>query len=98
MTRAEAKSFRNKIDGVLTKVTTDAGALEYAELYPLWSGYADYAVGSIVRRPSGLYKCYNAITANPTWLTENTAPHWEHNTVGEDGTIEKPIPDAAGMR
>ena len=35
MTRAEAKSFRNKIDGVLTKVTTDAEALEYAELYPL---------------------------------------------------------------
>lgn len=45
MTRAEAKAYRNKIDGVLTKVTTDAEALKYAELYPLWSGYADYAVG-----------------------------------------------------
>lgn len=38
MTRAEAKAYRNKIDGVLTKVTTDAEALEYAELYPLWRG------------------------------------------------------------
>lgn len=45
MTRAEAKAYRDKIDGVLTKVTTDAEALEYAELYPLWSGYVDYAVG-----------------------------------------------------
>ena len=34
MTRAEAKAYRNKIDGVLKKVTTDAEALEYAEIYP----------------------------------------------------------------
>ena len=33
MTRAEAKAYRNKIDGVLTKVTTDAEALEYAESF-----------------------------------------------------------------
>ena len=58
----------------------------------------DYSVGSIVRRPSGLYKCYNAITANPTWLPENTAAHWEPITVGEDGTIDNPITAAAGMR
>ena len=38
MTRAEAKAFRNKIDGVLTKITTDAESLKYAELYPRWSG------------------------------------------------------------
>ena len=98
MTRAEARAYRNKIDGVLTKVTTDAEALEYAELYPLWSGYADYTVGSIVRRPSGLYKCYNAISANPTWLPENTPAHWEPITVGEDGTLDNPITAAAGMR
>lgn len=49
-------------------------------------------------RPSGLYKCYNAITANPTWLPENTAAHWEPITVGEDGTIDNPITAAAGMR
>lgn len=98
MTRAEAKAYRNKIDGVLTKVTTDAEALQYAELYPLWSGYVDYAVGSIVRRPSGLYKCYNAITANPTWLPENTAAHWEPITVGEDGTLNNPITAEVGMR
>ena len=32
MTRGQATAYRNKIDGVLTKVTTDAEALEYAEL------------------------------------------------------------------
>jgi len=98
MTRAEAKAYRGKIDGVLTKVTTDAEALEYAELYPLWSGYVDYVVGSIVRRPSGLYKCYNAISANPTWLPEDTAAHWERVTANEDGTIDNPITAAEGMR
>ena len=98
MTRSEAKAYRSKIDGILKKVTTNAEVLEYADLYPFWSGYVDYAVGSIVRRPSGLYRCYNAITANPTWLPENTAAHWEPITVGEDGTIDNPITAAAGMR
>ena len=42
MTRAEANAYRNKIDGVLKKVTTDAEALEYAELYPLWSWFSSY--------------------------------------------------------
>lgn len=98
MTRAEAKAYRAKIDGVLAKVTTDAEALEYAELYPLWSGYVDYVVGSIVRRPSGLYRCYNAISANPTWLPELVPAYWEHITVDEDGTLENPITAAAGMR
>lgn len=77
---------------------TRAEALEYAELYQLWSGYVDYAVGSIVRRPSGLYRCYNAITANPTRLPENTEAHWESITVGKDGTIDNPITADAGMR
>ena len=49
-------------------------------------------------RFGGLYRCYNAITANPTWLPENTAAHWEPITVGEDGTINNPITAAVGMR
>ena len=98
MTRAEAKAYRNKIDGVLTKVTTDAEALEYAELYPLWSGYVDYSVGDRVRDGGKLYRCYNAISANPTWRPSVTPAHWERVTVGEDGTIDNPITAAAGMR
>ena len=33
MTRAEAKAYRNKIDGVLTKVTTDAEALKLSLIH-----------------------------------------------------------------
>ena len=98
MTRAEAKAYRDKIDGVLTKITTDAEALKYAELYPLWSGGKDYAVGDKVRDGGNLYRCYNAISANPTWRPSVTPAHWEPITVGEDGTIDNPITAAAGMR
>lgn len=98
MTRAEAKAYRGKIDGVLTKVTTDAEALEYAELYPLWSGEKDYSIGDRVRDGDNLYRCYNAISANPTWRPSVTPAHWEPITDGEDGTIDNPITAAAGMR
>ena len=98
MTRAEAKAYRDKIDGVLTKVTTDAEALKYAELYPLWSGERDYSIGDRVRDGGNLYRCYNAISANPTWRPSVTPAHWEPITVGEDGTIDNPITAAAGMR
>ena len=98
MTRAEAKAYRNKIDNVLTKITTDAESLKYAELYPLWSGEKDYSVGAKVRDGGNLYRCYNAISANPTWRPSMTPAHWEPITVGEDGTIDNPITAAAGMR
>ena len=98
MTRAEAKAYRNKIDNVLTKITTDAESLKYAELYPLWSGEKDYSVGAKVRDYGNLYRCYNAISANPTWRPSVTPAHWEPITVGEDGTIDNPITAAAGMR
>ena len=98
MTRAEAKAYRNKIDNVLTKITTDAESLKYAELYPLWSGEKDYSVGAKVRDGENLYRCYNAISANPTWRPSVTPAHWEPITVGEDGTIDNPITAAAGMR
>ena len=98
MTRAEAKAYRNKIDNVLTKITTDAESLKYAELYPLWSGEKDYSVGAKVRDGENLYRCYNAISANPTWRPSVTPAHWERVTVGEDGTIDNPITAAAGMR
>ena len=98
MTRAEAKAFRNKIDGVLTKITTDAESLKYAELYPLWSGEKDYSVGAKVREDGRLSRCCDGIAANPTWRPSVTPAHWEPITVGEDGTIDNPITAAAGMR
>lgn len=97
MTRAEAKIYRSKIDGVLTKLT-DEEALKNVMLYQAWSGYVDYVKGSIVRRGENLYRCYNPIAANTTWLPEVTPAHWEKITVGEDGTIDNPITAAMNMR
>ena len=97
MTRAQAQSFRAKITVAAAKLT-DKEPLDSIELFEPWSGYRNYVVGDRVRDGENLYRCYNAISANPTWLPENTAAHWEPITVGEDGTIDNPITAAAGMR
>lgn len=51
-----------------------------------------------MRDGGNLYRCYNAISANPTWRPGTTPAHWERVTVGEDGTIENPITATEGMR
>ncbi len=97
MTRTQAKAYRAKLDGVLTKLT-DAEALESVMLYKAWSGDMDYARDAIVRRGADLYRCYNPLSANPTWFPENTPAHREKITVGEDGTLDNPITAAVNMR
>jgi hypothetical protein len=97
MTRAQAQSFRAKITGAVAKLT-DKEALDSIELFEPWSGYRNYVVGDRVRDGENLYRCYNAISANPTWRPSVTPAHWERVTVGEDGTIDNPITAAAGMR
>ena len=97
MTRTQAKRFREMITKAAAKLT-NAEALTSISLFEPWSGEKDYSIGDRVRDGGKLYRCYNAITANPTWLPENTAAHWERITVGEDGTINNPITAAAGMR
>lgn len=97
MTRAQAQSFRAKITGAAAKLT-DKEALESIELFESWSGYRNYVVGDRVRDGENLYRCYNAISADPTWRPSVTPAHWERVTVGEDGTIDNPITAAAGMR
>ena len=97
MTRAQAQSFRAKITGAAAKLT-DKEALDSIELFESWSGYRNYVVGDRVRDGENLYRCYNAISANPTWRPSVTPAHWEKVTVGEDGTVSNPITAAAGMR
>ena len=97
MTRAQAQSFRAKITGAVAKLT-DKEALDSIELFEPWSGYRNYVVGDRVRDGENLYRCYNAISANPTWRPSVTPAHWEKVTVGEDGTVSNPITAAAGMR
>lgn len=97
MTRTQAEQFRTKIEAAAGNLS-DSDALNSIELFPAWSGFKDYAQGERCRYQGKLYRCYNPITANPTWTPDVTPAHWEEVTVGEDGTIDNPITAAAGMR
>jgi hypothetical protein len=97
MTRTQAEQFRAKIESA-AKNLSDNDALNSIELFPVWSGVKDYAQGERCRYQGILYRCYNAISANPTWTPDVTPAHWERVTVGEDGTIDNPITAATGMR
>lgn len=97
MTRTQAKRFRELITKAAAKLT-NAEALTSISLFEPWSGEKDYSIGDRVRDGGNLYRCYNAISANPTWLPSVTPAHWERVTVGEDGTINNPITAAVGMR
>lgn len=97
MTRTQAEQFRAKIEAAAGNLS-DNDALNSIELFPVWSGFKGYAQGERCRYQGKLYRCYNPITANPTWTPDVTPAHWEEVTVGEDGTIDNPITAAAGMR
>ena len=97
MTRTQAKCFREMITRAAAKLT-NAEALTSISLFEPWSGEKDYSIDDRVRDGGNLYRCYNAISANPTWRPSVTPAHWERVTVGEDGTIDNPITAAAGMR
>lgn len=97
MTRSQAKRFREMITRAAAKLT-NAEALTSVDLFALWSGEKDYSIGDRVRDGDNLYRCYNAISANPTWRPSVTPAHWERVTADEDGTIDNPITAAEGMR
>ena len=97
MTRTQAKRFREMITRAAAKLT-NAEALTSISLFEPWSDEKDYSIGDRVRDGGKLYRCYNAISASPTWLPSATPAHWERVTVDEDGTIDNPITAAAGMR
>ena len=81
MTRTQAKRFREMITKAAAKLT-NAEALTSISLFEPWSGEKDYSIGDRVRDGGKLYRCYNAISANPTWRPSTTPAHWEPITVG----------------
>ena len=97
MTRTQAEQFRAKIESAAGNLS-DSDALNSIELFPVWSGFRDYVKGDRCRYQGKLYRCYNPISANPTWTPDVVPAHWEEVTVGEDGTLDNPITAAAGMR
>lgn len=81
MTRTQAKRFREMITRAAAKLT-NAEALTSTSLFEPWSGEKYYSIGDRVRDGGKLYRCYNAISANPTWRSSVTPAHWEPITVG----------------
>jgi hypothetical protein len=94
----EARAFRAKIESAALHIPEEQ-ALESIELFPKWEATKDYAVGDKVRYGDKIYKCYNAITANPTWTPDVVPAHWEVLAKPEEeGTLDNPIAAAVGMR
>ena len=94
----EARAFRAKIEGAALHIPEEQ-ALESIELFPKWDATKDYVIGDKVRHGDKIYKCYNAITANPTWTPDVVPAHWEVLAKPEEeGTVNNPIAAAVGMR
>lgn len=98
MTRAEALSFRKKIESAAV-LLPDEQALDSIELFPAWEPIA-YNVGDRCRYKGKLYKCYNAITGGVSnWTPDVTSAHWEAVAKPEEeGTLNNPITAEVGMR
>lgn len=93
----EARAFRSKIE-TAARHLTDMDALHSVELFPAWRGDQAYQAGDRCRFGGTLYRCYNAISANPTWTPDVTAAHWEVVRLAQAGSQDDPITAAAGMR
>ena len=67
MTRTQAEQLRAKIEAYAGNLS-DNDALNSIELFPVWTGFKDYAQGERCRYRGKLYRCYNPIFADPTWM------------------------------
>lgn len=75
MTRAEAITYRNKIEAAASTMT-DEVALTAVELFPAWTAGKAYAVGDRVQYNSALYKCVQAHTSQVDWTPDATPALW----------------------
>lgn len=93
----KARTFRAKIEAAAACLP-DADAFRSVDLLPAWRGDRDYQAGDRCRYAGVLYRCHNAITANPTWTPDLTPAHWEVVRPDQAGTKDDPIAAAAGLR
>lgn len=94
----EARAFRAKIEGAALHLPEEK-ALESVELFPKWESTKNYEAGDKVRYNEKLYKCYNKISANPTWTPDVVPAFWEVIAKpSEEGTLENPITAEVSMR
>ena len=77
------------------EIAPDAAAVKAKGLYPEWKAGVAVAVGKRMRYDDKLYKCRQAHT---TEFTPDLVPAlWTVIDVTHAGTLEDPIPAAAGM-
>lgn len=82
MTRAEARQFRAKLDGLID-VLDDEDALDNTVLFPEWGSGRSYAVGDRVQHDGLLYKCVQAHTSQADWTPDVTPALWTRISIEE---------------
>lgn len=82
MTRAEAMTYRGKIEAAASTMT-DEDALSAVELFPAWVTGNAYAVNDRVRYDGTLYKCIQAHTSQADWMPSATPALWKVVSVDE---------------
>lgn len=75
MTRAEAITYRNKIEAAASTMA-DETALTAVELFPAWAVGKAYVVSDRVRYNGALYKCVQAHTSQVDWTPDVTPALW----------------------
>lgn len=89
-----ARELRKQIEEVASTLG-DEKALEYTDLFPLWSGNGvEYVTGNRVRHNDVLYKALQSHTSQPTWTPEDAPSLWAKVLVVDSTTIpdwEQPI-------
>lgn len=82
MTRAEAITYRSKIEAAASTMT-DEVALTAVELFPAWAVGKAYAVNDRARYNGKLYKCVQVHTAQTDWAPDVTPALWVAVSVDE---------------
>lgn len=82
MTRAEAITYRNKIEAAASTMA-DEVALTAVELFPAWAVGKAYAVNDRARYNGALYKCVQAHTGQVDWAPDAIPALWVAVSVDE---------------
>lgn len=85
MTRAEAITYRNKIEAAASTMA-DETALTAVELFPAWAVGKAYAVGDRVQYNGALYKCVQAHTSQADWTPPAAPSLFAEVLPGQGGT------------
>ena len=75
----------------------DGMAAKYPNLFNSWKSGVPYAIGDRREYQEKLYKCIQAHTSQAGWEPDKVPALWAVINVEHDGSVEDPIPAAAGM-